>query len=105
MLYDNTTVQGTWTQVWNMTEISKQWNRTVNNVTMAMPHSGIIKAARDPRNRIKQPQDLSVSIVHLGSNTQPVPLAGLTSCNSRVSENIIFTPPFPRPWSTYYVQS
>ena len=63
MLHDNTTVRGTWTQVSNMTEISSLWNRTVNNVTMAMPHAGIVKAAMDPRNDIKQPQDLSVSVV------------------------------------------
>ena len=104
MLYDNTTVKGSWIQVSNMTELSKQWNRTVNNVTMAMPHSGIVKAARDPRNDIKQPQDLSVS-VHFESDTQPVPLARLTTCNPRVSENIISKPPSPRPWSTFYVQS
>lgn len=61
MLYDNTTVKGTWTEITNMTALSEQWNRTVNNVTMAMPHSGILKAARDPRNDIVQPQDLSVS--------------------------------------------
>lgn len=96
MLYDNTTVKGTWTQVWNMTKLSNLWNRTVNNVTMAMPHSGIVKAARDPRNDIKQPQDLSVS-VQRESNTQPMPLARLTSCNPRVSENIISKPPSPRP--------
>ena len=105
MLYDNTTVQGTWIQVWNMTEISNQWNKTVNNVTMAMPHSGIVKAARDPRNDIKQPQDLGVSVVHLESNTQPVPLARLTSYNPRASDNIISKPPSHRPWSTSYVQS
>ena len=105
MLYDNTTVQGTWTQISNMTEDSSRWNKTVNNVTMAMPHSGIVKAARDPRNDIKQPQDLSVSVVLLESNTQPVPLASLTSCNPRVSENIISKPQSHRPWSMSYVQS
>ena len=104
MLYDNTTVKGSWIQVWNMTEISNHWNRTVNNVTMALPHSGIVKAARDPRNDIIQPQDLSVSL-HLGSDTQPAPPARLTDCNLRVSENIISKPPSPRPWSTSYVQS
>lgn len=62
MLYDNTTVKGTWTEVTNMTELSQKWKRTVNNVTMAMPHSGIVKAARDPRNDIVQPLDLSVSL-------------------------------------------
>lgn len=44
-----------------MTQLSAKYNRIVNNVTMAMPHSGVFKAARDPRNGIVQPQDLSVS--------------------------------------------
>ena len=63
MLYDNTTVKGTWTEVTNMTELSEKWNRTANNVTMAMPHPGIVKAARDSRNDIVQPRDLSVSFL------------------------------------------
>ncbi len=61
MLYDNTTVKGTWTGTPNMTELSNKWNRIVNNVTMVMPHSGIVAASRDPLNGIMQPQDLSVS--------------------------------------------
>lgn len=63
MLYDNTTVKGSWINVQNnsLTQLSANYERIVNNVTMAMPHSGIFKAARDPRNGIVQPQDLSVS--------------------------------------------
>ena len=66
MLYDNTTIQGSWISVNNVTEISKQYStsnysRIVINVTMAMPHAGVIGAMRDPINRIMQPQDLEVS--------------------------------------------
>ena len=62
MLWDNTTVTGTWIQppdALNMTGFSTKWNRTANNVTMAMPHSGIVGAAKDPINGIVQPSDLS----------------------------------------------
>lgn len=56
MLYDNTTVFGSWTNVYQMASLSEQYdNRIVNNVTMAMPHPGIVAAARDPINRIEQP--------------------------------------------------
>ena len=64
-LSDNTTVQGQWISIENMTSISRKYstadyNRTVVNVTMAMPHAGILNATRDPRNGIVQPQDLNV---------------------------------------------
>ncbi|SLM38744.1 hypothetical protein LPUS_09061 [Lasallia pustulata] len=61
MLYDNTTVQGSWINVLqnNMTELSLHWNRTLTNVSMAMPHAGVFAAVRDPINRIMQPQDLN----------------------------------------------
>lgn len=63
MLYDNTTVQGSWIHPSNETELSEKFNgRTINNISMAMPHSGIFSAARDPLNNIIQPQDLNVSM-------------------------------------------
>jgi len=48
MLYDNTTIQGRWIHVQNMTEVSQQYStsnysRVVTNVTMAMPHAGIFR--------------------------------------------------------------
>ncbi|KAI9753023.1 MAG: hypothetical protein M4579_005365 [Chaenotheca gracillima] len=58
MLYDNTTVQGSWIEIKNMTEVSLEHDRIVNNVTMAMPHSGVFAAAKEPRNEIMQPEDL-----------------------------------------------
>lgn len=58
MLYDNTTVEGSWIEQMNMTQLSDQFGRVVNNVTMAMPLSAVFGAARDARNDILQPQDL-----------------------------------------------
>lgn len=62
MLYDNTTLKGSWTNVQNMTLLSEQYQRIVNNVTMAMPHAGVVAAAMDPINGIIQPSDLNVSL-------------------------------------------
>ena len=61
MLYDNTTLQGSWIQETNMPEVSEKFNRIVNNVTVAMPLTSVFSAARDPINNILQPQDLNVS--------------------------------------------
>lgn len=62
ILYDNTTVIGSWIQIQNMTEVSLNHSRIINNVTMAMPHSGVFAAAREPENNIVQPQDFNVSL-------------------------------------------
>lgn len=61
LLHDNTTVLGRWINVENMTELSSKYGqRIINNVSMAMPHSGVFAAARDPLNRIMQPMTLDV---------------------------------------------
>ena len=71
MLYDNTTIKGQWIEdTRNMTVLSKDLSRTVNNITMAMPHSGVIAAAREPLNRVTQPQDISVSVKYLKFSLQ-----------------------------------
>lgn len=62
MLYDNTTLKGSWTNIQNISLLSEQYQRIVNNVTMAMPHVGVVAAALDPLNRIIQPSDLNVSL-------------------------------------------
>lgn len=54
-MYDNTSVTGSWIDIQNMTKLSAQYGRLVNNVTAALPHGGIIAAAQDPRNGIRQP--------------------------------------------------
>ena len=71
MLYDNTTVQGRWIHVENMTNISQNfstsnYSRIVTNVTMAMPHAGVFAASRDSINNIMQPQDLNVGFLTCG---------------------------------------
>lgn len=63
MLYDNTTVQGSWISLNDMRAVSEKYGRVVNNVTMAMPHSGLFAAASDPINGIMQPQDINASTI------------------------------------------
>ena len=63
MLYDNTTIEGTWIEEVDMAAVSDQYDRIVNNVTLAMPLSAVFGAARNPINKILQPQDLDVSLL------------------------------------------
>jgi hypothetical protein len=60
MLYDNTTVEGSWVMA-NSSDMEAnfaKFSRIINNVTMSMPHAGVYAAARDPRNNIMQPDEL-----------------------------------------------
>jgi hypothetical protein len=61
MLYENTTVTGSWVQAnqSNITAAYIQHNRIINNVTMSMPHAGVFSAAHDSTNGILQPEDLA----------------------------------------------
>ena len=58
LFLQNTTVNGTWVEVTDTKAQSEKFKRVINNVTLAMPHSGIFAAARDPRNNIMQPEQL-----------------------------------------------
>ena len=60
MLSDNITVTGTWLQGSDMQATSQKYGRTINNVTMVMPHAGVYAAARLPQNDISQAQDIEV---------------------------------------------
>ena len=58
-IWDNTTVTGSWIEIQNMTSLSINHKRMIDNITMAMPHGGIPAAAMDQKNDIKQPKDTS----------------------------------------------
>lgn len=60
LLNDNTTVAAPWIEknATNMTAWLAETGWIVNNVTMAMPHTGVVSAAIDPINDIMQPNDL-----------------------------------------------
>ncbi|KAJ4368921.1 hypothetical protein N0V83_006003 [Neocucurbitaria cava] len=59
LLYENTTVTAQWINIINTTEVSKENGRVINDVSLAMPHSGVFAAARDQRNGILQPEELN----------------------------------------------
>ncbi|TVY32053.1 hypothetical protein LOCC1_G008657 [Lachnellula occidentalis] len=61
MLYDNTTVTGRWilTNTSDIRAAHQTYNRVINNVSLAMPHAGVLAAAQDSKNFILQPEDLA----------------------------------------------
>ncbi|TVY73150.1 hypothetical protein LSUE1_G006034 [Lachnellula suecica] len=61
MLYDNTTVTGSWIlrDTSDVTVAHQKYNRVINNISLAMPHAGVLAAALNPRNAILQPDDLA----------------------------------------------
>lgn len=59
LLYENTTVTAQWINIINTTEVSKKYGRAINNVSLAMPHSGVFQAARNQVNDILQPEELN----------------------------------------------
>ncbi|PGH34191.1 hypothetical protein GX50_02965 [[Emmonsia] crescens] len=56
---DDITLRGSWIHEQNIMELSKKHERMVNNVTLAMPHAGIIAASLHPRNSLRQPDDFN----------------------------------------------
>jgi hypothetical protein len=60
MLNDNTTITAPWIEQenGNMTKLYEDYGHIVINVSMAMPHAGVVGAAMDPINKIMQPEDL-----------------------------------------------
>lgn len=60
MLNDNTTISAPWIEQehGNMTKLYEDHGHIVINVSMAMPHAGVVGAAMDPVNKIMQPEDL-----------------------------------------------
>ncbi|RAL15911.1 uncharacterized protein BO97DRAFT_403122 [Aspergillus homomorphus CBS 101889] len=72
-LYDNTTVTGSWIEVTDMKATSERFKRMVNNVTAAFPHGGLYDAARNPRNGIRQPNDVTGDGKYILQASVPAP--------------------------------
>ncbi|KAL8668020.1 MAG: hypothetical protein Q9168_007108 [Polycauliona sp. 1 TL-2023] len=91
MLYDNTTIQGSWIHVQNMTETSQKYSpddykRIVINVTMAMPHAGVFAATQEPINNIMQPQDLKGLGEYIVQASVPSPVTNVLCASMRQEE-------------------
>ena len=61
-LYGNVAVQGSWVEKKNMTQVSLDFGRTVNNVSLAFPHPSVIAAAQDERNGFSQGAEADTSV-------------------------------------------
>ena len=59
MLFDNTTVQGSWTNV-DMEEKGRRYGRIIHSLTMVMPHAGVFEASRLEENGMIQPLNTNV---------------------------------------------
>jgi hypothetical protein len=66
---DNTTISAPWIDRKNITELEGKPQRFVNNITMAMPHIGVIQAATDPRNKLMQPDDTDGVQINIRAST------------------------------------
>ncbi|OAG44754.1 hypothetical protein AYO21_01244 [Fonsecaea monophora] len=87
-LFDNTTVQGQWITPSNESILadSEKWSRLVQNVTLAMPHANLFNAARDPRNRILQPEDLQGNGEYFIQAAIPAPLINVLCVGMSTAE-------------------
>ncbi|KAF2222448.1 hypothetical protein BDZ85DRAFT_200185 [Elsinoe ampelina] len=56
LMYENTTITAPWVDI-HPVKVDEA-GRIITNVSLAYPHPGVYQAARDPNNRILQPQDL-----------------------------------------------
>jgi hypothetical protein len=86
LLYENTTVTGEWVNIINTTVVSQEHGRVINNVSMAMPHSGVFSAARDERNGILQPEELNSEGTYSLRASVPSPVMNVLCVNMNEEE-------------------
>lgn len=80
MLNDNTTITALWIeqQYSNMSKLYETHGHIIVNVSMAMPHTGVVHSAIDPVNKIIQPQDLDGQGNYRISASVPSPVIYVT---------------------------
>lgn len=86
LLYENTTITAQWVNVINTTAASQENGRAINNVSLAMPHSGIFAAARDQRNDILQPEELNSEGSYSIHASVPSPVMHVLCANMKEDE-------------------
>lgn len=86
LLHENTTITAQWVNVIDTIEVSKQHKRAVNNVSLAMPHSGVFAAARDQRNDILQPEELNSEGTYVLRASVPSPVLNVLCTNLKEDE-------------------
>jgi len=86
LLYENTTVTAQWINIVNTSDASRKYGRAINNVSLAMPHSGIFAAARDHRNGILQPIELNSEGTYSLHASVPSPVTNVLCANMNKEE-------------------
>jgi len=86
LLYENTTVTAQWINVIDTKEESKINGRAVNKVALAMPHAGVFGAARDQRNGLLQPEELSSEGTYSVRASVPSPVLNVLCVNMNRTE-------------------
>jgi hypothetical protein len=86
LLHENTTITAQWINVINTPEVSKEHKRAINNVSLAMPHSGVFQAARDQRNAILQPEELNSEGSYYLRASVPSPVMNVLCANMEEEE-------------------
>ncbi|KIW01272.1 uncharacterized protein PV09_07311 [Verruconis gallopava] len=79
-------VNATWINVIDTAKVSKEFNRTINNVTLAFPHAGVVSAGYDSVNRILQPTDLNGEGIYNIRAAVPSPYINVLCANFEQSE-------------------
>jgi hypothetical protein len=80
ILDDNTTVTAPWIEMEynNMTDLFETYGRIIVNVSLAMPHIGVMDAALHPVNEVIQPKDLDgIGTYHIRASV-PSPVIQVT---------------------------
>ncbi|KAF2433105.1 hypothetical protein EJ08DRAFT_584201 [Tothia fuscella] len=83
---ENVTVNATWIEIKNTTDLSNKFGRPINNVTLAMPHTGVVKAAQDERNGVVQPKHLDGIGVYNLRAAVPSPYLNVLCANVAAEE-------------------
>jgi hypothetical protein len=86
LLYENTTITAQWINIIDTIEQSKKYGRAINNVSLAMPHSGVFASARDQRNDILQPEELSSEGMYSVRASVPSPVLNVLCANMDADE-------------------
>jgi hypothetical protein len=86
LLHDNTTVTAQWIEVIDTPKESKEYERPVNRVSLAMPHAGVFAAARYGENDIMQPEELNSEGTYSLRASVPSPVLNVLCANMNETE-------------------
>ncbi|KAF2267300.1 hypothetical protein CC78DRAFT_87220 [Lojkania enalia] len=86
LLHENTSITAQWINIIDTKEISRKYKRAINNVSLAMPHSGVFQAARDQRNGILQPEELNSEGIYFLRASVPSPVMHVLCANMEKEE-------------------